>query len=100
MLFRLLAAKTLAKLTHPNELVRVVEKILLRIESSSLPSKMLSINTIHGLLLQLTHLKILHGNVLWGTDELNAKNILRKEAAANSRIMNCACTAQLMSSLL
>jgi hypothetical protein len=86
MLLRLLAAKSLARLTHPEELVAVVTEVLAALSQS----ESLSVNMIHGLLLQLLHLKLIYKK-RFSTDVKNPVNEgLRR--MKDKRILRCAAT--------
>ena len=93
MLFRLLAAKSLARLTHPDELEHSIQKVLLRLKQP----KQLSMNTIHGLLLQMKHLQ--ETNERWN-GWIHVQEVLVKMKERDGRVENCSCMMQIVEEFL
>ena len=104
MLFRLLAAKSLARMIHPMEVVDVVGNVLALFSSEDVSEEgqahVLTMNTIHGLLLQLIHMKAIHGGtVVWDGLNTRVRNVLGELNTKDSRVMNCTCTAVLVNTI-
>ena len=100
MLFRLLAAKSLARLTHPDDIKSVIDSVVRSLSSSS----KLSMNTIHGLLLQLFHLKLVHVDRshegMWSSLRKSASTAMQNMVRDDPRVMQCSCTAECLRQLV